>query len=396
MPLIPLRPLLEATRKHGFAQGAFNVNSVVQAQAVIEVHEMFRSAGIVQGADLANAFMGGRADFMKGTIEDKRRGARRIGEAVKKLAQDSPIPIVLHLDHGKDFESVKAAIAGGYTSVMIDGSPLPFDENVELTREVVKYAHARGVSVEGELGVLSGMEDDVFSEHSTYTNPLKAVEFFKKTGVDCLAISYGTKHGAVKGENVRLRKEIVIAVAENLKHEGIFGVLVSHGSSVVPQYIVEEINQLGGKISQAHGIPLDELKSVIKSGIGKINVDTDIRLAVTRNIREYFARNSSKKRNSVAEAVSTIWELMERNPEQFDPREYLTPIMEDFIVGEGKDFAGKGSVGDIRDILACVKSGVREVVGSLIVEFGAVGHAAQVEVVSLDEMANRYRCMPTC
>ena len=221
MPLIPLRPLLETVDKYHFAQGAFNVNAVAQAKAAIEVHEMFRSAAILQGADLANGFMGGRTDFQNATLEDKKVGARNIAAAVKKFAE-TPIPVVLHLDHGKNFDSCKAAIEGGYTSVMIDGSSLPFEENVELTREVVKYAHERGVSVEGELGVLAGVEDHVFSATSTYTNPLKAVEFFKKTGCDALAISYGTMHGASKGKDVKLRKEIAIAIKECMMHEQIF------------------------------------------------------------------------------------------------------------------------------------------------------------------------------
>ena len=157
MALVPLRPLLEATDKYHFAQGAFNVNAVAQAKAVIEVHEMFRSAAILQGADLANGFMGGRKDFLNATLEDKKAGAKNIADAVKKYGEPSPIPVVLHLDHGKNFDSVKAAVDGGYTSVMIDGSSLPFDENVELTREVVKYAHERGITVEGELGVLAGV-----------------------------------------------------------------------------------------------------------------------------------------------------------------------------------------------------------------------------------------------
>ena len=246
MPIAPLRPLLEATDRYGFAHGAFNVNAVNQAKAVIEVHEMFRSAAILQGADLANGFMGGRPDFANATIEDKKIGAARIAAAVKKYGENSPIPVVLHLDHGKDFESVKAAIDNGYTSVMIDGSHLSFDANVELTREVVKYAHPKGITVEGELGILAGVEDQVFSDKSTYTNPMRVCEFFRKTGIDCLAISYGTKHGAAKGASAKLRAEIAIAATENLKHEGIFGVLVSLGSSTVPAYIVEEINQMGG------------------------------------------------------------------------------------------------------------------------------------------------------
>ena len=258
MPLVPLRPVLDATVKYGYAQGAFNVNAVAQAEAVIAVHEMFRSPAILQGADLANAFMGGRVDFANGTLEDKKKGARNIAEAVKKFAEQSPIPVVLHLDHGKNFDSCVAAIEGGYTSVMIDGSSLPFEENVELTREVVKYAHARGVSVEGELGVLAGVEDHVFAANSTYTNPLSAIEFFKKTGVDALAISYGTMHGASKGKDVKLRKEIPIAIKECMNHEGIQGALVSHGSSTVPQYIVNEINALGGNIQNAYGISKEE------------------------------------------------------------------------------------------------------------------------------------------
>lgn len=382
MPLVPLRSLLEVTNKYGFAQGAFNVNTVSQAQAVIEVHEMLRSAAILQGADLGNAFMGGRTDFMNGSIEDKKKGAKMIGAAVKKFAENSTIPVVMHLDHGKDFDSVKAAIDGGYTSVMIDGSHFSFDQNVELTREVVKYAHERGVSVEGELGVLAGVEDDVFSENSTYTNPMKVVEFFKKTGVDCLAISYGTSHGAVKGANVKLRKEIAIASMENLKHEGIFGVLVSHGSSSVPKYIVDEINQYGGKITNAHGIPMDQIKSVIPCGIGKINVDTDIRLAVTRNLREYFWNNPSKRQSST---IGAIWDIMEKNPEQFDPRAYITPLMDILVTGKETNDA------DILDVIECTKKGVREVVGTLIVQFGSVGYAPKVENITLEQMAERYK-----
>ncbi len=137
--------------------------------------------------------MGGCAEFAQSTLEDKKTGAKNIADAVRKYGQDSRIPVAIHLDHGRDFDSCVAAVEGGYTSVMIDASALPYDENVELTREVVKYAHARGVTVEGELGVLAGVEDDVFAETSTYTNPLTAIDFFRKTGCDALAISYGTK-----------------------------------------------------------------------------------------------------------------------------------------------------------------------------------------------------------
>ena len=302
---------------------------------------------------------------MNATLEDKKKGAENIAGAVKKYGEDSPIPIVLHLDHGRDFDSCAAAIAGGYTSVMIDGSSLAFDENVELTREVVKYAHARGVSVEGELGVLAGVEDHVFSEGSTYTNPLKAVEFFRKTGVDALAISYGTMHGASKERNVKLRKEIAVAIRECLNHEGIFGALVSHGSSTVPAYIVDEINGLGGTLTGTYGIAVSELQEAARCGINKINVDTDIRLAVTRNMKEFFAGNPEKRNSS---SIGAIYELLESKREQFDPRVFLTPIMDTVMTGVIPDE-------DTAAITDCIERGVKEVVGTLIVQFGSYGKA---------------------
>ena len=267
-------------------------------------------------------------------MQDKIKGAANIGAAVKKYGEHSPVPVVLHLDHGRDFDSVTAAISGGYTSVMIDGSSLPFNENVELTREVVKYAHERGVSVEGELGVLAGVEDHVFSQDSTYTNPLDAVEFVRQTGVDALAISYGTMHGASKGKDVKLRKEIPTAIRECLLHEGLFCVLVSHGSSTVPGYIVDEINALGGKLANAHGIALEQLKAAIPCGIGKINVDTDIRLAVTRNLKELFAQRPELQASA---SIGGIYERLQAKPEQFDPRAFLQPIMDTVMYGTVPD-----------------------------------------------------------
>lgn len=380
MPLVPLRPVLDAARTGGYAQGAFNVNAVCQAKAVIEVHEMFRSAAILQGADLANAFMGGRADFAHGTVEDKIRGAKNIGDAVKRFGASSPIPVVLHLDHGRDMESVKAAIAGGYTSVMIDGSSLPFEENKELTREVVRYAHARGVSVEGELGVLAGVEDHVFAASSTYTNPLAAVEFVRDTKVDALAISYGTMHGPSKGKNVKLRREIPVAIRECLMHEGLICALVSHGSSTVPRYIVDEINALGGDIQNAHGIALSELKAAIPCGISKINVDTDIRLAVTRNMRELFCRRPELK---TSPSIGGVWELLAAHPENPDPRAFLPAAYDTVMTGVIPD-------DDRRALVEAIEAGVKEAVGTLVVEFGSYGHAPDVELATLDEMAERY------
>ena len=381
MPLVPLRPVLEAAEAHGYAQGAFNVNAVCQAKAVIEVHEMLRSPAILQGADLANAFMGGRADFQNGTLEDKKRGAKNIADAVRKYGEASPIPVVLHLDHGRDFDSCVAAIEGGYTSVMIDGSSLPYEENVELTREVVKYAHPRGVSVEGELGVLAGVEDHVFAANSTYTNPLTAVDFLKKTGADALAISYGTMHGASKGKDVKLRREIPTAIRECLNHEGISAFLVSHGSSTVPQYIVDEINALGGDIQNAYGISKDELKAAIPCGIRKINVDTDIRLAVTRNLRELFRDFPQLKNDPV---VGPVWKLLDEKRAAFDPRAFLPPIMDTVMYGTGEGPA-------LAAVTGAIEKGVKEAVGTLIVEFGSVGRYPLVKLDTLEDMIRRYK-----
>ncbi|MDX9825536.1 MULTISPECIES: class II fructose-bisphosphate aldolase [unclassified Sphaerochaeta] len=381
MPLIPLRPILETTDRYGYAQGAFNVNMVAQAEAVIQIHNLFRSPAILQGADLANGFMGGCTDFFHATLEDKRKGAANIAKAVQVAAENASIPIALHLDHGRDLDSVKAAIDGGYTSVMIDGSSLPLEQNIALTREVVKLAHAVGVTVEGELGVLSGVEDHVFSEHGSYTHPLDAIRFFKETKVDALAISYGTMHGANKGQNAKVRKEIAIAIKECLRHEGIFGVLVSHGSSTVPTYLVEAINSLGGAISNAHGISLEQLKEVGRLGIGKINVDTDIRLAVTRNLRELFLLKPELTGDT---RLNQMYQLLKAKPEAFDPRVFFPPIMDTVMYGTIPNKATEA-------VVNAVKQGVMEMVGSLIVEFGCVGKASLVEDVSLGQMADRYR-----
>ena len=289
--------------------------------------------------------------------------------------------MALHLDHGKTVDSCIAAMDGGYTSVMIDGSSLPFEQNIELTREVVKLAHERGVTVEGELGVLAGVEDHVFAETSTYTNPLDAVKFIKATGVDALAISYGTKHGANKGAHAVIRKQIAIATKECLLHEGIFCALVSHGSSTVPQYIVKEINALGGTITNAYGIPKEQLKEVSKLGIAKINVDTDIRLAVTRNLRELFWYRPELRDH---ETIKPIYELLQTKTSDFDPRVFLTPIMDTVMYGLVPNE-------DVALIVEAIEKGVKEAVGTLIVDFDSYGKAPLVENVSLDEMAERYR-----
>ena len=379
--LVPMRSILEAADRYAYGQGAFNMNSAAQIESAIRVHEMMESPAILQGAEASNAYMGGAPDFMHGTLEDKQRGAKVLGDLVRRYGEDSPIPVALHLDHGRTLESVKACIAGGYTSVMIDGSSLSYEDNVALTREVVRYAHPFGVSVEGELGVLAGVEDHVFSASSTYTNPLQAVDFFKKTGCDALAISYGTMHGASKGKDAKIRREIAIATKECMRHEGVSGFLVSHGSSTVPQEYVQQINEMGGKLANAYGIDVAQLTDVARCGIDKINVDTDLRLACTRNMLRLFLEHPELQKSA---SIGDIWQRMQQKPENFDPRNVLQSIMDTVITGNIPD-------ADVERIVRCMKEGVAQAVAPLLVQFGSCRKSRLVEVATLEQMAERYR-----
>ena len=379
--LVPMRAILEAADKYRYGQAAFNMNSVGQIEAAIRIPELLRSGALLQGAEASNAYMSGELDFMHGTPEEKAVGAKNIGDTVKKFGADSPIPIALHLDHGKTLESVKSCIAGGYTSVMIDGSSLPYEDNVELTREVVKYAHPYGVTVEGELGVLAGVEDHVFSATSTYTNPMQAVDFFKKTGCDALAISYGTCHGANKGKDTKIRREIAIATKECMLHEGINGFLVSHGSSTVPQEYVQQINAMGGQLENAFGIDVNQLVDVAHCGINKINVDTDIRLACTRNIMELFRDHPELKESA---SIGQVYRDMVANPKNFDPRNYTASIMDAILYGKIADE-------DVAKVVECMKDGVTESIAPLLVQFGSYRKSNLIEPVTCEQMADRYK-----
>ena len=222
-----------------------------------------------------------------------------------------PVPLCLHLDHGDSFELCKDCIDNGFSSVMIDGSHLPYEENVALTKKVVDYAHQHDVTVEGELGVLAGIEDEVSAEHHTYTDPAQVEDFVKRTGVDSLAISIGTSHGAYKfkvkpGEKLpELRFDILEEVSKRLPGFPI----VLHGSSSVPQWAVKQINEYGGKLEDTAGIPEEQLRKAAKSAVCKINVDSDGRLVMTATIRKIFATK----------------------PSEFDPRKYLGPAREELI-----------------------------------------------------------------
>ncbi|MBR2000031.1 MAG: ketose-bisphosphate aldolase, partial [Lentisphaeria bacterium] len=223
-------------------------------------------------------------------------------EYAKEINNGKLIPIVLHLDHGPDFETCKSCIDFGFSSVMIDGSHYSFEENIEITKKVVEYAHAHDVTVEGELGVLAGIEDDVKAESHTYTRPEEAEEFVKRTGVDSLAIAIGTSHGAYKfkpGDDPKIRLDILHEIEKKLPGFPI----VLHGSSSVPQDLVQIINANGGKLKDAIGIGEDQLREAARSAVCKINIDSDGRLAMTAAIRKVFCEK----------------------PEEFDPRKYLGP-----------------------------------------------------------------------
>lgn len=284
MPLVNTKEMLNKAYHGGYAVGAFNVNNMEMVQGIVEAAQEQKSPLILQVSAGARKYAG--ADYLKALVD----------AAVKT----SDIPIALHLDHGADFEICKACIDGGFTSVMIDASHHSFEENIALTKKVVDYAHARNVTVEAELGQLAGIEDDVnvSAEDANYTNPDEVIEFATKTGCDSLAIAIGTSHGAFKfaGE-AKLRYDILEEVSQRLPE---FPIVLHGASSVVPEYVAE-INKYGGDLSGAKGVPEDMLRKAAEMAVCKINIDSDIRLAVTAAVRHY----------------------MSDNPTAFDPRKYL-------------------------------------------------------------------------
>ncbi|MDR1168155.1 MAG: class II fructose-1,6-bisphosphate aldolase [Heliobacteriaceae bacterium] len=274
-----------------YAIGAYNVNNMEILQAIAEAAEETRSPIILQVSAGAR----------------KYANQTYLIKLVEAALATTTVPIALHLDHGADFEICKACIDGGFSSVMIDGSRFALEENIALTKQVVDYAHPRGVSVEAELGKLAGIEDDVnvSAADAKFTNPQEAVRFVKETGCDSLAIAIGTSHGAYKfsGEaklDFNRLAEIKKAVNEAV---GFDFPIVLHGASSVPEYLVEKCNKFGGKLPNAKGVPEEMLTYASQNGVAKINIDTDLRLAMTATIREFFIEN----------------------PEKFDPREYMGP-----------------------------------------------------------------------
>ena len=286
MPMVNTKEMFKKAYEGGYALGAFNVNNMEIIQ------------GITEGAKLENAPL----------ILQVSAGARKYAKHVylmkliEAAVEDTDLPIVVHLDHGPDFETCKSCIDGGFTSVMIDGSHLPFEENIALTRKVVEYAHDRNVTVEGELGRLAGVEDEVKvkAEDSSYTDPDQVQEFAERTGVDSLAIAIGTSHGAFKFKGTpKLRFDILEEVARRLPG---FPIVLHGASSVIPEF-VDMVNQYGGKMPGAQGVPEDMLRKAASMAVCKINIDSDLRLAMTGTLRKYLYEH----------------------PEDFDPRKYMGP-----------------------------------------------------------------------
>ncbi|MBR2781859.1 MAG: class II fructose-1,6-bisphosphate aldolase [Oscillospiraceae bacterium] len=297
MPLVTSTEMFKKAYEGGYAIGAFNVNNMEIVQGITEACAEEKAPVILQVSKGARAYA--NHTYLVKLVE-------------AAVIECPDIPIVLHLDHGPDFETCKSCIDGGFTSVMIDGSSLSFEDNIAVTRKVVEYAHDHGVVVEGELGTLAGIEDEVAHDVGSYTRPEEVEEFVSKTGVDSLAIAIGTSHGAYKFKPEQctvneegilvppaLRFDILEEVSKRLPGFPI----VLHGSSSVPQEYVKMVNDHGGKMPNAIGVPESQLRDAAKLSVCKINIDSDLRLAMTGTIRKFFVEH----------------------PDKFDPREYLKP-----------------------------------------------------------------------
>jgi fructose-bisphosphate aldolase class II len=330
-----MRQLLDEAAKGGYGVGAFNVNDMEQIQAIMEAAKQTQSPVIIQASRGARQFAQDRYLF-------------HLILAASELYPD--IPIAMHQDHGNSFETCKSAIALGFTSVMMDGSlkedgktPSSFEENVEVTRKVVEYAHPLGVTVEGEIGVLGGVEDGHGAGGSGLdhiTDPDQAVEFAERTGVDALAIAIGTSHGAYKftkkPDGSVLKMDVLIQIHKRLPNTH----LVMHGSSSVPKDLQDIVNEYGGKLKETWGVPVEEIQLGIRNGVRKINVDTDNRLAITGAIRK------------------VLW----TQPEKFDPRDYMKPARE----------------------------AMQKVVAQRMTQFGQAGHAGDYAPIPITQIAKGY------
>jgi fructose-bisphosphate aldolase class II len=332
MPLATLRQVLDEAAKGGYGVGAFNVNNMEQLQGIVTAAQEVQAPVIVQASRGALAYA----------------GPNYLQHMIMAAAETAPeIPIVLHLDHGDKPETCFMAIDLGFTSVMMDGSlladgktPSDYEYNIAVTREVAEAAHAKGVSVEGELGTLGGIEDGHGSGEVHLTDPDQAVDFVEQTGVDALAVAIGTSHGAYKFTAKPTGDVLAMHLIEEIHQKLPDTHMVMHGSSSVPQELVDRINAAGGKLEATFGVPVEEIQQGIRHGVRKINVDTDGRLAITAALRE----------------------AINAGPSEFDPRAFFKPARE----------------------------AQKQVVVDRLTQFGAAGHAGDYEVLSLDAMTERY------
>ena len=306
MPLVNTREMFKKAYEGGYAIGAFNVNNMEIVQGIVEACKELNSPVILQAS-------GGARKYAHSAY---------LTAMVQAAVEETGLPIALHLDHGSSFELCKDCIDSGFTSVMIDGSHLPYEENVALAKQVAEYAHPRNVTVEAELGQLAGIEDEVNvdADKASYTDPEQVQDFVTRTGVDSLAIAIGTSHGAYKfkpGQKPQLRFDILEEVGRRLPQFPI----VLHGASSVPQDLVKVINHFGGQMPDAIGIPEEMLRKASTMAVCKINIDSDVRVAMTAAIRKHMAEN----------------------PSHFDPRQYLTPArtaVKEMVAHKIKDVLG--------------------------------------------------------
>ena len=346
MPLVPMRQILDEAAKGGYGVGAFNVNNMEQIQAIMQAAHDTQSPVIIQAS--------------RGALKYSKMIYLR--NLIQAAIEDFPeIPVAMHLDHGNSVATCKLAVGLGFTSVMMDGSlsedgktPNSYEQNVAITREVVALAHPLGISVEGELGCLGGIEDGhgaglAADDTSHLTDPAQAEDFVKQTGLDALAVAIGTSHGAYKSGRKDPKTGQILPPALAMEriheiHERMPGChLVMHGSSSVPRELVEIINKYGGKMPGAFGIPLEQIQDGIRHGVRKINVDTDNRLAITGAVRK----------------------VLFETPEKFDPRDWLKPA----------------------------RDAASEVVKTRMVAFGAAGHAGDYKPMTLEAMKQVYGCV---
>jgi fructose-bisphosphate aldolase class II len=376
--LTPLAAVLSAAEKVSqqgdpAAVGAFNVNFFTQAQGVLEGLRRANAPTIIQASKGANRFQG---------------GPDKIFYMVTKAMEDSDhqLPVALHLDHG-NVEKGEQCADSGYTGIMIDASDEEFPLNVAITRGMVAYGHPRGVGVEGEYGQLSGIEEDIVHQETVYANPENVVQFFRESSVDALAVAYGTSHGPNKGANIsEVRTDIVRDSYEDMVEAGLNDshFLVGHGSSTVPQDLVKEINELGGNLVGAQGVPLEKLEEGISYGLRKINIDTDLRLGITATTRKFFKDNPSA---AETEALSGAKRVLDEQLDVIDPRDYLGEVKPFDILREPPKESG---VQAFVDLMALIKERIAAHVEFLVNEFGIAGHADAVEDVSQEQMKERY------